>query len=185
MKSGNVAAPAREPSIGHFMNWFEQWLDSKLRHAAPSTDDGSSDFSGQQDTYQGSGGSGASDINPSNAGPGSTNCSQIGSGAGGEGLNAGRNSAPSGHSGAILGPGAGSKHNHNGGNEPNDDDNEDEAPPKGKKTKGVAVQRLACPFYKRNPEKYKSERTCSGPGWRDVAKVKYDSLIILRSLKTN
>jgi len=32
--------------------------------------------------------------------------------------------------------------------------------------------RFACPFFKRNPQKYMSNRTCTGPGWTSVRRVK-------------
>ncbi|KAG4258878.1 hypothetical protein FPRO03_13344 [Fusarium proliferatum] len=32
--------------------------------------------------------------------------------------------------------------------------------------------RFACPFYKHDPERYKTERTCPGPGWDTVLLVK-------------
>jgi serine/threonine protein kinase len=34
--------------------------------------------------------------------------------------------------------------------------------------------KLACPFFKQKPELYKSRRTCCGPGWCTVHRVKYD-----------
>ena len=33
-------------------------------------------------------------------------------------------------------------------------------------------RKLACPFYKYNPEKYSTSRTCVGPGWESVFRVK-------------
>ena len=33
--------------------------------------------------------------------------------------------------------------------------------------------KLACPFFKNDPIKYKSHRTCCGPGWDTVHRVKY------------
>ncbi|KAH6970734.1 hypothetical protein BKA56DRAFT_596823 [Ilyonectria sp. MPI-CAGE-AT-0026] len=33
-------------------------------------------------------------------------------------------------------------------------------------------QRLACPFFKKEPDKYRQRRTCSGPGWNTVHRVK-------------
>jgi hypothetical protein len=32
---------------------------------------------------------------------------------------------------------------------------------------------MACPFFKYDPDKYKTERTCPGPGWDDVHRVKF------------
>lgn len=34
-------------------------------------------------------------------------------------------------------------------------------------------RKLACPYFKYNPSKYQTERTCSGPGWSSVARLKY------------
>lgn len=36
----------------------------------------------------------------------------------------------------------------------------------------AASVRFACPFYKRNPARYISSRSCPGPGWDDVHRVK-------------
>lgn len=32
--------------------------------------------------------------------------------------------------------------------------------------------KLACPFYKRDPEKYRNQRSCPGPGWNTVHRLK-------------
>ena len=37
-------------------------------------------------------------------------------------------------------------------------------------------RRFACPFYKRYPLKYRNSRTCAGPGWPEVHRVKCESL---------
>jgi hypothetical protein len=37
----------------------------------------------------------------------------------------------------------------------------------------VGEKRLACPFFKRNSLKYKNERSCVGPGWSSVHRIKY------------
>ncbi|KAM5364960.1 hypothetical protein ACJA88_012802 [Fusarium oxysporum] len=34
------------------------------------------------------------------------------------------------------------------------------------------VRRFACPFYKHDPERYETSRTCCGPGWATVHRVK-------------
>ncbi|RKL43636.1 hypothetical protein BFJ70_g3949 [Fusarium oxysporum] len=34
------------------------------------------------------------------------------------------------------------------------------------------LPRFACPFYQHNPERYQTERTCSGAGWLDLKRVK-------------
>lgn len=33
--------------------------------------------------------------------------------------------------------------------------------------------KFACPFFKRDPTHYQSERTCVGPGWTTIHRVKY------------
>lgn len=38
---------------------------------------------------------------------------------------------------------------------------------------GTIPRRLACPYFKRNPQKYQQERSCSGPGWNTVHRIKY------------
>ena len=35
---------------------------------------------------------------------------------------------------------------------------------------------LACPFYKRNPDLYRDKRSCPGPGWPTVSRLKYSFL---------
>lgn len=35
-------------------------------------------------------------------------------------------------------------------------------------------KRFACPYYKNNPGKFRQKRTCCGPGWPTVHRVKYD-----------
>lgn len=39
-------------------------------------------------------------------------------------------------------------------------------------TSSSSAARFACPYYKRNPRKYKSWRICCGPGWATVHRVK-------------
>ena len=36
-----------------------------------------------------------------------------------------------------------------------------------------APLRLACPFFKKNPRRYRLSRSCPGPGWSTVHRVKY------------
>lgn len=33
-------------------------------------------------------------------------------------------------------------------------------------------RRFACPYYKHDPGKYRQERTCCGPGWQDLHRLK-------------
>lgn len=53
-------------------------------------------------------------------------------------------------------------------------DNEDNEAPKPKKAKSeeTEVKRLACPFFKRNPHRYKDQSKCVGPGWTTVHRLK-------------
>lgn len=34
-------------------------------------------------------------------------------------------------------------------------------------------KKFACPYYKRNPKKYRTWTSCPGPGWEEVHRVKY------------
>lgn len=43
--------------------------------------------------------------------------------------------------------------------------------PKGEGLKGE--KKFACPYYKRNPKKYRNWTSCPGPGWEEVHRVKY------------
>ncbi|KAI3397829.1 hypothetical protein diail_10362 [Diaporthe ilicicola] len=53
------------------------------------------------------------------------------------------------------------------------DNEEDEAPrPKKAKSEEAEVRRLACPFFKRNPHRYKDQGKCVGPGWMTVHRLK-------------
>lgn len=63
------------------------------------------------------------------------------------------------------------------GSPPPDDDDED-GPNKRRRgsittTDGSETgARFACPFYKHDPERYRSKRTCPGPGWPTVHRMK-------------
>jgi hypothetical protein len=68
---------------------------------------------------------------------------------------------------------------HHGGSDSGDDDaqddKDDERPSKRRrklKGDGIEANRLACPFFKRNPQKYQSHKMCPGPGWDTVARLK-------------
>lgn len=62
-----------------------------------------------------------------------------------------------------------------------DDDGDDQAGSdeeerKAKKPKAEGeelARRLACPYFKHNPKRYQEERSCVGPGWRTVHRLKY------------
>jgi hypothetical protein len=51
---------------------------------------------------------------------------------------------------------------------------ETEHKPRNKKrsTKASNSPRFACPFYKHNPERYEAARSCCGPGWATVHRLK-------------
>ncbi|KUI56146.1 hypothetical protein VP1G_03445 [Cytospora mali] len=52
-------------------------------------------------------------------------------------------------------------------------DEENEGPKAKKvKTDETEVKRLACPFFKRNPHRYKDQGKCVGPGWSTVHRLK-------------
>jgi len=63
-------------------------------------------------------------------------------------------------------------------NLPDDDDYGD----KGRKRRRIAAPapgkvsigpHFACPFFKRNPKKHRKWRSCAGPGWKSVHRLKY------------
>lgn len=59
---------------------------------------------------------------------------------------------------------------HSDGDEhPSDRDTSESKGPKRKKTD---QRKLACPFFKHDPSKYRDWRTCPGPGWCDAHRVK-------------
>lgn len=65
-------------------------------------------------------------------------------------------------------------------NEDHQDPNDPNRPPNKRRRDGngcsMAINnkapRLACPFFKNNPQEYKNHRSCPGPGWQNVARVK-------------
>lgn len=54
-----------------------------------------------------------------------------------------------------------------------DKSHQNEKEGKGKAAQSRMIPKLACPYYKYDPDTYKSWRTCPGPGWDDVHRVKY------------
>lgn len=38
---------------------------------------------------------------------------------------------------------------------------------------GSGARKFACPYFKRNPKKYRNWTSCPGPGWEEVHRVKY------------
>jgi hypothetical protein len=57
-----------------------------------------------------------------------------------------------------------------------DNDDDDEKRPRKSNTHKEKSSRYACPFYKRNPHRFSSERSCSGPGWPNIQRLKYGYL---------
>lgn len=62
--------------------------------------------------------------------------------------------------------------------DPPDDNSEDESrnDPKRPKPEGPSVggqRRFACPFFKRNPGRYQEVRSCPGPGYKSIHRLKY------------
>lgn len=61
---------------------------------------------------------------------------------------------------------------------PPPDDNEDDGPSKRRRGSAATVEssdtgaRFACPFYKHDPDRYRNRRTCPGPGWPTVHRMK-------------
>lgn len=53
------------------------------------------------------------------------------------------------------------------------DSEEEDRPHKLAKQGSSGNHRFACPYFKRSPEKYMNDRTCVGPGWLTVHRVKY------------
>lgn len=64
---------------------------------------------------------------------------------------------------------------HDNQGTPGDSDEEEDNEglrPKRCKTEDTSNKRLACPFFKRNPHRYKEERSCVGPGWKTIHRLK-------------
>ncbi|KAJ3955479.1 hypothetical protein N0V92_007989 [Colletotrichum tropicale] len=68
------------------------------------------------------------------------------------------------------------KDNGNEDEEGKDGDGDGSRPPRAKLPKvqedEVSGAKLACPFFKHNPRKYKNQRPCCGPGWDHVHRIK-------------
>jgi hypothetical protein len=66
-----------------------------------------------------------------------------------------------------------------GGSEGNDSDDGEDRRKKQQQKKSdlpaanLSGRRLACPFFKKNPQKHTEWRSCQGPGWLTVHRVKY------------
>lgn len=69
--------------------------------------------------------------------------------------------------------------------EDSSDDDDDEKRPRKSIAQNENSPKFACPYYKRDPHRFSSERTCSGPGWPNIQRLKYgyfDSTIPQRRL---
>lgn len=76
----------------------------------------------------------------------------------------------------------GTKRAQNDGTPPSDDDNDDDDDGddekdrrKRRKLGGTArkpVRKLVCPYFRRDPEVFKDDKSCSGPGWPDIHRLK-------------
>jgi hypothetical protein len=67
----------------------------------------------------------------------------------------------------------GSRDGLEGGDDRDDPDDPNAGQSTEVKKKKLCGRKLACPFFKRCPAKYLSERTCLGPGWLTTRRVKY------------
>lgn len=80
-------------------------------------------------------------------------------------------SNPRGGSPPASTPGPTKENGDGGGDRDGDEDR-----PRVKREKlsrDLSKLRFACPYYKRNPAKYRTERTCTGPGWDNIPRLKY------------
>lgn len=64
--------------------------------------------------------------------------------------------------------------NDSDGSGDSDDDEEKHKRPVSKRSKHkqTGKRMLACPFFKRNPQRYQRERSCVGPGWETMHRLK-------------
>jgi hypothetical protein len=66
----------------------------------------------------------------------------------------------------------------NGERNAGDNDGEDDTDTNSRREKGREIgmtesSKFACPYFKYDTHKYKNWKTCPGPGWNDVHRVKY------------
>ncbi|KAI8305771.1 hypothetical protein K4K59_011966 [Colletotrichum sp. SAR11_240] len=73
-----------------------------------------------------------------------------------------------------LNPGAKRQHRESGEepNESDDEENDEHNRVQKKRTKTGDGRKFACPFYKFDSERWKNERTCCGPGWYEIHRLK-------------
>jgi hypothetical protein len=78
--------------------------------------------------------------------------------------------------GSAQGPGG--KRKARGGEDSPPDDQDEISPNKRRRTSVTTTEdsengpRFACPFYKHDPMRYRNRRTCPGPGWPTVHRMK-------------
>ena len=100
-----------------------------------------------------------------------------GSGGGQLSSQAGPSTGPSG-AGQFGGNMGGSKRAARDRGDDHHEDREDGDPGKRRRLNNGAIHssilrsRFACPFYKRNPDNHQRWRSCRGPGWEEVRRVK-------------
>lgn len=74
------------------------------------------------------------------------------------------------------GPTRGRQHSKRPADRDNDGDDERENKRQLKQSPegpdGIPMRRFACPYFKRNPRRYQEERSCTGPGWKSVHRMK-------------
>jgi hypothetical protein len=69
------------------------------------------------------------------------------------------------------------KHPRRNNDQDHSDEEDDQPPKRPKKEKVLAEpknlkQKFACPYFQRDPEKYLTRRSCVGPGWDEMRRVK-------------
>jgi hypothetical protein len=92
------------------------------------------------------------------------------------------NGSSAAESGTSSGFGDGKRKRSTASGERNaeDMDGEDDTGTNGRRDKGREIgmtesSKFACPYFKYDTHKYKNWKTCPGPGWNDVHRVKYAS----------
>jgi hypothetical protein len=142
----------KEEIIDHLMGCFCVWWYGLLRHMLPEN---------QRVTASGSNGQTSSS--------GSTRTTHTPS-----------HSETTNTSGAAIRKGGRNSGECSSGRDDQDDEDDqddqgDRRPSKRQRKRKSEVtesKRLACPFYKRNPRKYRHHKQCPGPGWNNVARLK-------------
>jgi len=98
-----------------------------------------------------------------------------------QGSSAGMGGTTSAH-GAMVGPLRRSAPPSFDGEGEDEEDGDNRRRKRSRPTPSDEVKKLACPYYKRNPQRYGKWTSCPGPGWDEVHRVKYVySLAVPRS----